>query len=64
VDYLLDDKGIILARNKEIKMRPLDKNKLQNERTKWQVINMIVPVWVVVVFGLLFGYWRKRKYGK
>ena len=64
VDYLLDDKGIILARNKEIKMRPLDKNKLQNERTKWQFINMVVPVLVVVIFGLLFGYWRKRKYGK
>lgn len=62
MDYLIDEKGIISARNKEIVLRPLDKLKLQEERSYWQILNMTLPIIVVVLFGVLFFVGRKRKY--
>jgi ABC-2 type transport system permease protein len=62
IDYLLDDNGVISARNKEIVLRPLDKVALQDEREYWQGINLIIPIVVLVLAGLLKGYLRKRRY--
>lgn len=64
LDYMLDDKGIILARNKEITLRPLDKKKLQNSRTYWQLLNVALPIVLVVCFGLGWNFWRKKKFAK
>jgi ABC-2 type transport system permease protein len=60
--YLLDGEGLITARTKEIKIRPLDKVKISRERRFWQLVNMIVPIVLVVVFGLVRYHLRKRKY--
>lgn len=62
IAYLIDDEGIITARNKEIKIRPLNKVKISSEKTKWQIINMVVPVLLLVVYGVVRFYWRKKKY--
>ena len=62
IDYLLDDNGVITARSKEVILRPLDKVALQDEREYWQMINLVVPIVVLILAGLLKGYWRKRRY--
>lgn len=62
VAYLVEEDGLIKARNKEVKVRPLDKKKIQNEKVKWQVINLVLPLVILVVFGLVRSYWRKLKY--
>jgi gliding-associated putative ABC transporter substrate-binding component GldG len=62
IDYLLDDKGVITARNKEVILRPLDKVALQDEREYWQGINLIIPIVVLVLAGLFKGFLRKRQY--
>lgn len=62
VEYMMDEKGIIEARSKEVKLRLLDDVRLQKEKTFWQVINVLVPLVLLVVFGLIFNYLRKRKY--
>jgi gliding-associated putative ABC transporter substrate-binding component GldG len=62
VQYLLDDQGLIQSRNKEIVLRPLDKVKVQAERFKWQVINLVLPIIVLVGYGLISNFYRKRKY--
>ncbi len=64
IAYLLDEDGLIKARNKEIKIRPLDKEKIKEERLFWQVINLFVPLLLVIAFGFLRSYWRKLKYSK
>lgn len=64
IDYLLDDNGVIVARNKEIKLRPLDKVALQDDRTYWQAINLIVPLVVLVLAGLIRNFLRKQKYSR
>ena len=62
ITYLTDENGLIKARNKEVMIRPLDKEKIRNNRVYWQSINLILPLLVVAVFGLLITYSRKRKY--
>ena len=62
IDYLLDDNGVITARNKEVVLRPLDKVALQDEREYWQGINRIIPIVVLILAGLLKGFLRKRQY--
>lgn len=64
IAYLLDEDGLIKARNKEIKIRPLDKEKIKEERLFWQVINLLVPLLLVIAFGFSRSYWRKLKYSK
>jgi ABC-2 type transport system permease protein len=62
IDYLCDDSGIIEVRAKEIKLRLLDKGKLKTERLKWQMVNMIIPIAIMMIFGLANKIIRKRKY--
>ncbi|HVD99320.1 MAG TPA: gliding motility-associated ABC transporter substrate-binding protein GldG [Cytophagaceae bacterium] len=63
VDYLMDQQ-IINARAKEITLRPLDKLGIQEDRFYWQLLNLIVPVLVIVLFGVGRFYLRKRRYEK
>jgi gliding-associated putative ABC transporter substrate-binding component GldG len=62
IEYLMDENGIIAARNKEIALRPLDKLRIREERLLWQAINLVLPVLLIGIFGLLRAYLRKRKY--
>ncbi len=64
VDYLVANDGLISAKSKEIKIRPLDKIKVKNEKVKWQVINLVGPLVLLVLFGILKYYLRKRKHSK
>lgn len=64
IAYLTDENGIIAARNKEVKIRPLDKVKIQSDRVFWQVINILLPFIFLIVFGILRIYVRKRKYAR
>lgn len=60
--YLCDNTGIINIRLKEVKYRPLDKQKILDERQKWQIINVVLPVVLILIFGILKFNFRKRKY--
>jgi gliding-associated putative ABC transporter substrate-binding component GldG len=61
--YLLDDQKALLARNKNIRLRPLDKAKVQARRSFYQFLNVGVPVVFGIVISLLVILYRKRKYG-
>jgi ABC-2 type transport system permease protein len=62
VDYLLDDTGIINLRNKSLKINLLDKQKAFEERSFWQLFNIVLPLVLLTAFGLIFNYLRRRKY--
>lgn len=64
VDYLLDDSGLIDLRNKTLQINILDKQKVYQERTFWQFINVVLPLVLLFGFGFGFNYWRKQKYSK
>lgn len=62
IDYMIDENGVIQARGKEIKLRPLDKLRTRDERTKWQIINIALPLGIVILFGIILFMLRKRKF--
>ena len=62
IDYLLDDDGLINLRNKSLKINLLDKKKAFEERSFWQFFNVLLPLLLLLVFGFVFNYIRKRKY--
>jgi gliding-associated putative ABC transporter substrate-binding component GldG len=62
VDYLLDDIGLIKLRNKTLKINILDKQKAYQERTFWQFLNIVFPLFLLFSFGFVFNYLRKKKY--
>ena len=62
VNYLLDDNGLINIRSKEIAVAFLNQQKIASEKTKWQLINILLPLVLLAVFGFVFNYLRKKKY--
>ncbi|MBA4054929.1 MAG: gliding motility-associated ABC transporter substrate-binding protein GldG [Marivirga sp.] len=62
--HLTNENGLIQARNKQVKIRPLDKGKVKSERLKWQVINLVTPMLLLVIYGVTRAYWRKRKFSR
>ncbi len=64
VNYLLNDDGLINIRTKEVKLAFLDTNKIEAEKTKWQFINIALPLILLGVFGLVFNFFRRNRYGK
>lgn len=64
VNYLLDDNGLINIRSKVVDLPILDKEKVYNRYTKSQIITVGLPLIVLLFFGLVFTYLRKRKYAK
>ncbi|WP_439553945.1 gliding motility-associated ABC transporter substrate-binding protein GldG [Flavobacterium macrobrachii] len=64
VNYLLDDNGLINIRSKEVNLPMLDKEKVVENYTTAQIITVGLPLVVLLVFGLVFTFLRKRKYSK
>lgn len=64
VNYLLDDDGLINIRSKEIAIAFLDPQKITAEKTKWQTINIALPLVLLGVFGFIFTFLRRKKYAK
>jgi gliding-associated putative ABC transporter substrate-binding component GldG len=63
IDYLIDEDGVIQAKGKEVKLRPLDKLRTRDERAFWQILNIGLPVALVLLFGFILQWTRRRKYG-
>jgi gliding-associated putative ABC transporter substrate-binding component GldG len=64
IEYLLDPEGVISARGKDVKLRLLDREAALADSFKWQSINIIVPLVILVLFGLIFNLLRRRKYAR
>ncbi|MBO7617696.1 MAG: gliding motility-associated ABC transporter substrate-binding protein GldG [Bacteroidales bacterium] len=64
IGYLVEGEGMIDIRSRELKVRLLDAAKIDQERTKWQVINTLVPIALIVVLGFVMALIRKKKYSK
>ncbi len=64
LNYLLDEQGLLTAKSKSVGLRPLDKLKISNQKTKWQLINIVLPLVLLVVFGFLRFYYVKNKYAQ
>lgn len=61
-DYMTDDSGLISLRNKEIKIRLLNRAHIKETKLYWQILNNLLPLVLLLVFGIFQQYIRKRKY--
>lgn len=64
VSYLVDGEGLIGIRSRELTIRLLDTNKISEDALLWQIVNVVVPSAVVILFGFVLAFIRKRKYTK
>ena len=62
VNYLLDDSGLINIRSKEISVPFLDSQRVIEQRSLWQLVNILLPLVLLAIFGFVFTYFRKQKY--
>lgn len=62
LNYLVDDNGLMELRSRELKLRLLNASRIKNEKLKWQLINIVGPVLIVVLAGIIYAYFRKRTY--
>lgn len=62
LNYLCDDLSLTSIRSRALEIRLLDRKKAESERTKWQLINIAVPIFIIILFGLINAYLRKKRY--
>ena len=64
VNYLLDDNGLINIRSKSVELPILDTQKVVDNYTYSQIVTIGFPIALVLLFGVVFTYLRKKKYSK
>lgn len=62
IEYLTNSSGILSSRGKTFELRLLDPAKIENEKTKWQMINVGLPVVIILGFAFIYHALRNKKY--
>jgi ABC-2 type transport system permease protein len=62
IEYLLDNRGLIEARSKEVKLRLLDKVRASEEKLFWQSLNLVGPLLFVLLTGIIYYFVRRRRF--
>jgi ABC-2 type transport system permease protein len=63
INYLTDESGMMEIKNRSFKMRLLDNSKIAYNHTEIILINTLVPPAIVILCGIVFVMYRRRKYG-
>jgi gliding-associated putative ABC transporter substrate-binding component GldG len=64
VNYLLDENGLINIRTKVVNLPILDKEKVYTNYTSAQMLTIGLPLLILLLFGIVFTFLRRRKYSK
>ncbi len=64
VNYLCDDAGLISVRSRTAKLRLLDETKVKAERFSIQLKNVVLPIALLLLAGVVLVNLRKRKYAR
>jgi ABC-2 type transport system permease protein len=62
LEYLINNVGLIEARAKDYTLRLLDPKKTVAQRTAWQIINLALPLVLIIIGGIIYQWWRRKKY--
>lgn len=63
-DYFTSTDNLMALRNKEVTVRPLDRALVRAEKTKWQLVNTVLPLLLLICFAIFQHYYRKHKYAR
>ena len=64
INYLCDDSGLISVRSRELTLRLLDTTKIESQRLFWQLLNIILPLLLILVFSFVKLRLRSRRYSR
>jgi gliding-associated putative ABC transporter substrate-binding component GldG len=64
IDYLVDPNGVIAARARQVTLRPLDKIRVDANHTGWQALNVLGPLALLGLVGVVWQVVRKRRYSR
>lgn len=64
VDYMMGDNSVLDIRSKQIDIHPINKEKVKNSGTMYQIINMLLPSVLVILLAVILFYLRKRRYAR
>lgn len=64
IEYLIDESRLISIRSKKITLKTLDKKKVIQQKTYWQVVNLLLPLLLLFIARGIYFVYRKNKYGK
>lgn len=64
VNYLVGDEGMMASRSRVIRLRKLDVVKVNEDRTKCQIINVVCPLVLLAVAGTAIVLARRGRYRK
>lgn len=62
LEYLTDDYGLIVARNKNLTLRLLDTNRIKKQKLQWQLLNIGLPIVLLLIFGSGYFFFRRKKF--
>lgn len=62
IDYLINGAELSEARSKDYTLRLLDPKKIESQKATWQIIDLAIPVSLLILFGVIYQWWRRRKY--
>ena len=63
MNYLIDGPELMSVRNREVKLRLLDRKKIgMDNPLKWKAYNVLFPLIILILSGTLLGTLRKRKF--
>jgi len=64
LEYLVNEGGIMETRNKDFVLRILDTKKVTDQKLTWQIINIVVPLFLVILLAVIYQMVRKMKYSR
>lgn len=62
--YMNDEAGIMQLRDRTVQLRLLDKVRLREEKSFWQLLNVLAPMAVVLLFGMCYNIIRRYRYSR
>ncbi|MEG1555616.1 MAG: gliding motility-associated ABC transporter substrate-binding protein GldG [Bacteroidales bacterium] len=64
VNYLCADDDLLSIRAKNFKIGSLNPDKIRNEKNKYAIINIVIPLIIILLMGIVLIVLRKMKYSK
>lgn len=62
LEYLTDNSGILQTRSKDFTLRLLDKRKVETQKGFCQMITLVIPIALVILFGVVYQFLLRRRY--
>lgn len=64
IEYLSNDDNLLEARGKNFENRTLDPKRVTAEKSKWQILTILLPLVLIGLIGFVFNYLKKKRYAK